>query len=178
MKTVRRIILTGAESSGKTSLARALGERFHVPVAEEYARTYLEEHGPEYDAAALLEMSRLHIDWQRSVIPPETPLGIYDTDLINYKIWSEEVFGQCPDEILAALARETHHLYLVCAPDLPWTPDPLRESPDRLDYLFQRHLAEIQQLGRPYAIVRGSGDARFHSAEVAFETFRAVELTR
>lgn len=169
MNPVRRIVLTGAESSGKTSLTRALAERFRLPGAEEYARIYLEERGPEYTLETLLDMSRLHIEWQEKNVPPEALLGIFDTDHINYKIWAEEVFGVCPDQIRNGIEQEAHHLYLVCAPDLPWEPDPLRESPDQLDYLFDRHLAEIEQLGRPFEIVRGTGEQRIRCAEAAFE---------
>lgn len=49
MKTPLRIVLTGAESSGKSSLTRHLGEKFKLPYALEYARVYLEKHGPDYD---------------------------------------------------------------------------------------------------------------------------------
>ena len=164
-----RIVLTGAESSGKSTLTHQLGQRFNLPVALEYARIYLEENGPKYDLFRLKKMARLHQAYQREKIPEHAPLGLFDTDLINYKIWSEEVFGHCPDEILKGIEQETHHVYLVCAPDLPWEPDPLRESPHDLDRLFQRHLAEIKNLGRPYEIIRGCGDERIIHAKAALK---------
>jgi nicotinamide riboside kinase len=130
---------------------------------------YLEARGPGYDRRTLLKMSRLHRAWQTTKIPAAEPLGILDTDLINYKIWFEEVYGDCPKEIIEAIERESHHRYLVCAPDLEWEPDPLRESPDRLEALFERHITEIQKLNRPYAIVRGLGEQRLYCAIAAFE---------
>jgi nicotinamide riboside kinase len=162
-----RIVLTGAESSGKSTLTRQLGERFDLPVALEFARFYLEEHGPDYDGNLLRKMASLHRDWQREQVPPAAPLGLFDTDLINYKIWAEEVFGECPPEIERGIAEEADHVYLLCAPDLPWEPDPLRENPHDRDRLFQRHLAEIERLGRRYEIVRGTGAERLANAETA-----------
>ena len=115
-----RIVLSGAESSGKSTLTRHLGDLFGLPCAMEYARIYLEENGPDYTLDQVRLMAARHLDYQEREVPPDSPIGLYDTDLINYKIWTEEVFGECPDEIQRALERESHHAYLLCSPDLPW----------------------------------------------------------
>jgi nicotinamide riboside kinase len=164
-----RIILTGAECSAKSTLTQALGEALNLPYALEFARFYLEENGPDYDYALLRKMSRLHCDWQREQVPPAAPLGIFDTDLINYKIWTEEVFGKCPEEVEAGIQEEADHIYLLCAPDLPWEPDPLRENPTDRNRLFELHRKEIERLGRRYEIVRGTGDERLACAEAALK---------
>jgi nicotinamide riboside kinase len=172
MKNALRIVLTGAECSAKSALTRALGERLGLPYALEYARFHLEERGPDYDYELLRKMARLHCEYQRAQVPPDAPLGIFDTDLINYKIWAQEVFGQCPPEIEPGIAEEADHVYLLCAPDLPWEPDPLRENPTDRDRLFELHRKEIERLGRRYEIVRGTGDARLACAEAALLIFR------
>lgn len=164
-----RIILTGAESSGKSTLTRQLGEVLNIPYALEYARFYLEENGPSYDYDLLKKMSRLHRAYQREQVPADAPIGIFDTDLINYKIWAEEVFGKCPEEVEQGVLEEADHLYLLCAPDLPWEPDPLRENPTDRERLFELHQKEIEQLGRRYEIVRGTGEERLACAEAALK---------
>lgn len=164
-----RIVLTGAESSAKSTLTQILGERFDLPYALEFARCYLEKHGPNYDYDLLRKMARLHREYQRTQVPPDAPLGIFDTDLINYKIWAEEIFGKCPPEIIEGIAKETNHVYLLCAPDLPWEPDPLRENPNDRERLFERHRDEIERLGRRYEIVRDIGDERIARAEEALQ---------
>lgn len=164
---MKRIVLTGAESSAKSTLTRQLGEHFGLPIALEFARIWLEAHGPDYTEQNLTTMFRGHLAYQQEQIPPNLPLGIFDTDLINYKIWSEEVFGHCPPEIIEAIGQESSHIYLLCAPDLPWTPDPLRENPDDRERLFKRHRTEIESLGRPYEIIRGCGKERLANAQAA-----------
>ena len=114
-------------------------------------------------------MAHQHREYQREQVPPAAPLGLLDTDLINYKIWFEEVFGHCPPEILEAIEQETSHVYLLCAPDLPWEPDPLRENPHDRGRLFELHRAEIEKLGRRYEIVHGIGEERLKNAEAAFK---------
>ena len=162
-----RIVLTGAESSGKSSLTRYLGEVFKLPYALEYARIYLEEHGSEYNLEQLKEMSQKHLNYQQEEVPISVPCGIFDTDLINYKIWAEEVFGYCPEEISRGIEQESSHVYLLCKPDLPWEADPLRENPDNLNFLYQRHLDEIIRLNRPYEVIEGLGPERQANAEAA-----------
>lgn len=162
-----RIVLTGAESSGKSTLTQQLGERFEIPYALEFARLYLEENGPDYDLDLLKKMSILHRAYQMDRVPAESPVGLFDTDLINYKIWAEEVFGVCPHEITQGIQEEKSHAYLLCAPDLAWEPDPLRENPDDRERLFELHRAEIIRLGRPCEIVTGQGGERLANAEAA-----------
>jgi len=163
----RRIVVTGPESTGKSAIAQRLARDLGLPMAPEYARVYLETHGPRYDYDLLLRLSRGHLDFQRHHVDPAAALGIFDTDLINYKVWCEVAYGACHPDILAAMAGETGHRYLLCAPDLPWEWDPLREHPGDRPMLFERHRAEIERLGRPYRVVTGQGEDRFRRAAAA-----------
>ncbi len=169
-----RIVLTGPESTGKSTLAAQLSRRWSVPCAMEYARMYLEAHGPAYDYELLGQMAREHVAYQRELVPPSAPLGVFDTDLINYKIWCEVAFGRCPPDLIEALEQEVNHVYLLCAPDIPWTPDPLREHPNDRLALWERHRREIERLGRAYALVEGMGEQRWLNAEAAFRTLAGL----
>lgn len=162
-----RIVLTGPESTGKSALTVYLAKRFSAPFADEYARVYLERHGPAYDYELLLDLSRGHRAWQAGRIPAAAPLGFLDTDLINYKIWCDVAFGRCHAEILEAMEADRHHRYLLCFPDLPWESDPLREHPNDRMMLFDRHRAEIERLGRRYEIITGTGPEREEKAREA-----------
>ena len=164
-----RVVLTGPECTGKNTMAVHLARRFGVPGAMEYARIFLEERGAAYDYGLLAEMARGHVAYQRERVPESEPIGVFDTDLINYKIWCEVVFGRCHPEILAAMEREAGHVYLLCAADVPWEPDPLRENPNDRPALFEMHRREIERLGRKYRIVEGLGEDRVRNAEAAFE---------
>lgn len=167
LTSTQRIVLTGPESSGKSALTTYLAHVLGVPCAMEYARIHLERHGPHYDYPLLLTMGKQHLVYQKEQVPLDAPLGVFDTDLINYKVWCDIVYKQFHPELLRELENERNHLYLLCHPDLPWEADPLREHPHERMMLFDRHRAEIERVGRRYEIVSGLGTARFRAAETA-----------
>lgn len=164
-----RLVLTGAESSAKSTLTKFLGRALNLPIAPEYARLYLEQNGPHYDYASVHQIARQHLAYQTQCVPPNTPLAIFDTDLLNLKIWCEVAYGQVEPWLLDAASAEADHRYLLCRPDIPWQPDPLREFPDieRREWLFAKHLAAIQATGRDYEIVDGFGAERKTNALAA-----------
>ena len=81
-------------------------------------------------------------------------LQIFDTELIITKVWFMHKFGKCPDFLHEALLRYPMDVYLLCYPDMPWQPDPVRENPNNREYLFDWYEREIQALNIPYYIIR------------------------
>lgn len=164
MDSLKKIIITGPESTGKSWLTKKLGEHFKVPFADEYARHYLEENGPNYDFDALEKIIKGHKSHQLKAIQKAENLVFLDTDLLNFKIWEELVFQKTHDFLEKEIEKEDDHLYLLTYPDIPWEKDPLRENPDNRLELFELHLDLIKQHGRPYQVVKGEYNTRFINA--------------
>ena len=57
-KKIKKIILTGPESSGKTTLAKQLAERFQTTWVPEFARTYLDNLTRPYREDDLLRIAQ------------------------------------------------------------------------------------------------------------------------
>ncbi len=107
------------------------------------------------------------------IFPPAGRTGgglFFDTELIITKVWFLHKYNRCPDFLLEALRHNPIDFYLLCAPDLPFEPDPLRENPHLRDYLFAWYEREIQAQHKPYAIIRGTGPARLQSALHALQS--------
>ncbi len=160
------VAIVGPESSGKTTLARALAEHFDAPWVAEVARDHLSSGGgydAKYDAAKLDQIARAQLDAEQHARATHRHLVILDTDLLVIDIWWRERFGRPPNwlvELLARTAHEPRRRYLLCPPDLPWEADPLRENPhdrERLYDLYQRRLTE---LGASYQVISGAGSGR------------------
>ena len=185
METIKKIVVIGPESTGKSTLCQKLADHYHTLWAPEYAREYLEKHGPEYDygdlidiAAGQLELeeealARLHKHHKGHLsgvgLPAFTarykPLFI-DTDMYVMKVWSEFVFNKCHNWILNRIAERSYDLYFLCDVDLPWVKDDLREYPDpevrRKLFHFYKDLLVNQQV--PWCHISGDYDQRLLKA--------------
>lgn len=173
MHGIVRIAIVGPESTGKTTLAEALGTHYGCACTKEYARIYLEELGPSYTEPDLLRMAHGQLmaeaDGQAFASSHGQRLLICDTDMITVRIWSQEKFGRCHPTI-EQLARDVHYdLWLLCSPDIPWEPDPLRENPLDRDRLFAVYEAALIELGKPYAVVAGTRSERMNRASDAVD---------
>ena len=89
------VSIVGPESSGKTSLAKALSLHYRVPWLPEYAREYLEGR-PSYSEEDLEEIAREQVRREAAIIGENSGLVILDTDLVVIAIWWREVFGHIP----------------------------------------------------------------------------------
>jgi NadR type nicotinamide-nucleotide adenylyltransferase len=168
---MRRISLTGPESAGKSTLAAQLAAHYGTVFVPEYAREYLEEHGASYTLADLEAIAHGQLSAEEAAASQATDWLFCDTDLLVLKIWTENAFGTCPSWILDELARPRYALTLLLAPDLPWTPDPLREHPDPAQrwYFYELYRQELTQRSWPFVEINGSPAQRLAQAVAAIE---------
>lgn len=163
------VAVVGAECSGKTTLASGLAQRFGVPWVPEYAREYLAQR-PDYDAADVLAIAR---GQQRAedAATSRNDLVFADTDLVVIKVWWNVRYGGGEEWIDATLdaliAGDRARGYLLPTPDIPWTPDPLREHPNERPALHARYRKLLDDLGVPYLEVSGSEEQRLDAASAA-----------
>ncbi len=185
METIKKIVIIGPESTGKSTLCEKLAEHYHTSWVPEYAREYLERHGAKYTFEDLYDIAvgqlRLEdevtekIQNSQSIEPSgvhispftihHSPLFI-DTDMYVMKVWSEFVFNKCNNWVLNRIAERKYDLYLLCDVDLPWVKDDLREYPDlkvrKKLYYFYKDLLVNQQV--PWYQISGDYDERFSKA--------------
>ena len=167
------IVVTGPESTGKSTLCQQLAEHFHSEYIAEYARNYVAEHGYKYTYEDVEHIARhQHKHLQETIerikaTPSESDepyLLFVDTHLIITKVWFEKVYGRQPEWINEAIAKSPVDLYLLCQPDTPWEYDPVRENPNIRPELYNRYKELIEQHGFPYAEVSGLGEERLQCA--------------
>ncbi len=166
-----KIVLTGPESTGKTTLAAQLAEHFGTVWVPEFARAYLDGLNRPYRQDDLLEIARGQIAQERDFLKKAKELLFFDTSLEVVKVWSEFRYGNCDPWILEQLEHGLHDLYLLCSPDLAWTFDPQREHPQSRDALFEIYRKDLTQLNVPFFELRGLGEERLRNAVAIVEDF-------
>ena len=138
-----KILVTGPESSGKTSLARTLAWAVDGRYVAEQARAYLHRLGRDYGADDLPRILAAQLAAEEEARASGASVVVCDTGPEVIRIWAEVKYGRCPASVADAFQTRHYDLTLLCVPDLPWQPDPLREAPDRKyrDLLFQKYRA-------------------------------------
>lgn len=170
-----RLVLTGSESTGKTTLARALAERLGVAWVPEYARDYATSRANQLTAADVEPIARgqrAAEDAAAMICPGRI---VFDTDLLSTWIYAHHYYQTAPAWLERELPARLHGGYLLCDIDLPWVSDPAR---DRGDQRQELHAAFVQELTRrsvSFAIVRGTGQARLASALAAAESLSRAD---
>lgn len=165
---MKRIVVTGPESTGKSTLAIQLSDVYNCSMVEEFARTYINELDSPYAQDDLLEMAKGQFQWEKDK-SQESDRIICDTDLLTIKIWSEFKYGNCDSRINQQLKANLPDLYLICYPDLAWEFDPQRENPNDGEELFDIYRSEIEQLNVPFKIIRGEAQERLSNAKKALQ---------
>ena len=169
-KNIKKVVIIGPESTGKSSLCKALAEHYKTIWVKEFAREYLERNGKDYAfedlyIIALGQLEEIENTVVKVGIQQEENtqnLLFIDTDLHVIKIWSEFVFNKCDNRILTEITKQQYDLYLLCDVDLPWVNDNLREYPDLKvrQKLFHYYKEEMTAQKTPWKIISGNYDER------------------
>lgn len=167
-----RIVITGPESTGKTTLATQLSERFGGLYVPEYAREYVEKLTGHYTFADVENIARKQVDQYAEANKRPEKMVFFDTWLIITKVWFEWSFRRVPEWLDEAMRNCPVDLYLLCLPDLPWEADPVRENggENRLK-LFNCYRDELIQRGFPFVEIGGTNDVRLTNAIDAVRKF-------
>jgi NadR type nicotinamide-nucleotide adenylyltransferase len=166
--TLRRIAILGAESSGKSTLARALAERHATGWVPEYLREFVltRERVPmssdQYFIASMQAQREdaAALDARRWLFCDTTPLMT--------AVYSQHYFGGADVPLVALVATRRYDLTIVTAPDSPWVADGLQRDSDEVRQQVHRLLlAELNARGTSYVLVSGELEQRIAQVDDA-----------
>ena len=169
---VKKIVIIGPESTGKSTLCEQLAEHYKTIWVKEYAREYLLKHGTDYTFDNLLDIAKGQVKLEEDALSTINHQHLFiDTDMHVMKVWCEFVFEKCHHWILNRVVERKYDLYLLCNIDLPWVKDELREYPDlesreRLYYFYKD--AMVNQ-SVPWVDISGTYEERLQKAIAAVE---------
>ena len=166
MSGLKKIVILGPESTGKSSLCESLAIHYNTIWCPEYARQFLNENGTEYSYDDLLTIAKGQIAGEGAHVEKANNMLIIDTDLYVMKVWCEYVFNNCHPFILEKINERKYDAYLLCDIDLPWTADEMREYPNEepRKELFTIYKDLLINQKTPWGIVSGTGETRIQNA--------------
>ncbi len=187
MSEIKKIVIFGPESTGKTTMSLALAKHFRTIASPEFARHFVDIKKTHTKAETLDEL----IEWKDvetiaiGQIHQENLLEQYanrvlfcDTNLITTHVYSQLFFGKSLEWMDSAVENQHYDLYLLLTVDVPWVYDFQRdESLDRME-LFNSFKAELDQREIDYKTISGDNyKDRLRQAIEIVEDFLEQEST-
>ena len=172
VSNVKRVVLLGAESTGKSTLAAALARRYDTVWNPEYGRPYT-QIGREREAAWTSEefthIARIHCWYEDFLAELARDVLFVDTDAFTTAVFHEVYLGR-PTSAFAELVARRYDLFVVCGLDVPWRHDGIREFDEQRRTMHERYVARAVESGSPWVLVEGSLEERLATAAAAVES--------
>ena len=169
-KSVIKIAILGAESTGKTTLCRDLAARFDSPWVPEYMRTYLqnkwntEQQTCTWEDLLPIAQGQIALENKlalQSAQWKQTPHYLFcDTSLFELMIYANWYYGSCPKVLTQAALAHHYDLILLTEVDIPWVADDLRDSPYDRKAISTRFENELTYYNKSFRRIGGSRNSR------------------
>ena len=169
-----KVVVTGSECTGKTTLVQALAARFETAFSTEGARNYLDEVQRPLSFADVEPIAHCQVSLEGEALEQAENLAILDTDLVSTMIYSRHYYGECKKWIVDMAVSRMANLYLLCDIGVPWTGDGLHRDQGKTEQRLQLHQAFISELDRiqaRYEILSGDADTRLEHATTIIEAY-------
>lgn len=175
-KSVFKVAVLGAESTGKTTLCRDLAAHFNSLWVPEYMRTYLqakwdnqqltctwEDLLPIAQGQIVLEnkmAQQVAQNSQNSQKPDHQNYLFCDTSLFELMVYSNWYYGDCPAALKKAALTHHYDLILLTEVDIPWVADDLRDSPHEREEMSAYFESQLNSYNKNFRRISGNRDAR------------------
>jgi HTH-type transcriptional repressor of NAD biosynthesis genes len=173
---VKRVCLLGAESTGKTTLARALAEHYGTVWNPEYGHAYSwfrERDANDWSSwttAEFIQIARLQNCYEDFLAEQANGVLFCDTNAWTTGLFHEIYLGE-RSAAVDALAGRAYDLYILCDPATPFAQDELgmrTDGPHRVQ-MHEAYLAHVRETETPFVVVSGSHTERTRQATVAVD---------
>ncbi|HAV14171.1 MAG TPA: ATPase [Opitutae bacterium] len=167
---MKRIVLTGAESTGKSTLAAALSGYYGEPWTPEYVRQYVDALDRDLNQSDLERIAEGQLNTEDWGAQKATRLVLHDTNILSSILYANHYYGASLDWINERFLERDYTLYLLCMPDIPWVADEgQREGPEVREHLHEVFKASLEKLSLPYVEISGNETERFGTAISAID---------
>lgn len=188
----RRIVVLGAESTGTTTLARALTEHYRARGGGWAQTRYVAEYGREFSEQKLAALRGRWPDaqWEDVVFTTDdfpviaeaqnareeeaartgSPVLFCDTDSFATTVWHERYVGGRNPLVEDIADRARHHLWLLTDHEgVAFEDDGLRDGEELRPWMTDRFRAELTRTGREFIEVTGGHQERLEAAVAAVD---------
>lgn len=173
-----RIVLTGSESVGKSTLGARLAHHYGALLVPEFVREFATQKGAPLDfrdhgAIARGQMA-LEDDYRARALARGDRVLFQDTDLTSTVVYCHHYFGRCPAFIEDAAQERRPALYLLLGIDAPWIADGVRDRGERREEMQALFADALARSPAPVIPIEGDWESRYRSAVESIDSLLAT----
>lgn len=157
---VKKVVILGTESTGKTTLTGRLAAHFNAAAVSEAGRDIVADSN-DFSIDDLYAIATSHANNIRAA---DAPLLIIDTDIHITISYGEYAFGQTMQVDKDIFAINKADLYLYLANDVPFVQDGTRMDEAARNELDSSHRLVLAKYGITYEVISGDWEERFEQA--------------
>jgi HTH-type transcriptional repressor of NAD biosynthesis genes len=161
---VKNILLTGAPSTGKTTLAEKLAAAYATVWMPEYGREYWDLHQVDrrLTPEQLVEIAVGHREREEKLLYQADRFLFTDTSALTTWLFARHYHGRALPELdrLAAAADRRYDLIFFCGTDIPYDDTGDRSGPVMREEFQAELLRELEQREMAYHPVQGTVEER------------------
>jgi NadR type nicotinamide-nucleotide adenylyltransferase len=170
---VRRVVLIGAESTGKTTLAEKLAQHFNTIWVPEYGREYWENKVaglsmdgplPGWTSDEFVTIAQEQQRRENEAARAANKILVADTNAFATGTWHERYMGHRSNDVDAVSHSDRVDLYLLTEADFPFVQDGWRDGESIRDWMHGRFIEELARVNTPVLRLRGTFDDRMREA--------------
>lgn len=148
----KRVLITGTESCGKTTLTKKLAKVFYTSWSEEAGRTYQEDFlGGDGTLFELEDFNRIgHLQYEQDLkaLATSSKVCFFDTDAVVTRFFSLFFMGQVSSRLDSFIDPSKYDLVLALKPNVPWIDDGMRDTGEAIrDSNHEKLMKMYQDLG-------------------------------
>ena len=168
-KSVIKVAILGAESTGKTTLCRDLAVHFGCPWVPEYMRTYLQKKWDSeqltctWDDLLPIAQGQIELENELAKQAAQTSDSGYlfcDTSLFELMVYSNWYYGDCPEALTQAALAHHYDTILLTDVDTPWVADDLRDSPHQREDISAYFASQLTLHNKTFQRIGGDREER------------------
>jgi len=167
---LRKIVLYGAESTGKTSLAKALADYYETSWVPEYARDFLQEKYDNsgeicsYDDLIPIALGQIDLE-EKAAKETDKEIIFCDTNPLQTYYYGKAYFQNFEHPQLWEIAtNRKYDFYFLTYIDTPWEEDDLRDKPEERLEMHQHFKKSLEENKLPYVVLKGNKNERLKQA--------------
>ncbi|MES2466509.1 MAG: AAA family ATPase [Verrucomicrobiota bacterium] len=164
----RRVCLLGAESTGTTTLAKALAGRLRTAWVPEYGREYseakAERGGIIWHTGEFITIAREQARREDAAARACNRVLICDTNAFATTLWHRRYMGTRSPEVEALAATGQCDLYLLTGDEIPFVQDGLRDGEHLRHEMHQWFGDALTRQPVPWVLLSGPIEERLEKA--------------